>query len=88
VQAVTAAKVPGVLFHDLRRSGIRDMVLAGVPQSVAMAISGHRTVSVFNRYAIASPDDMRDAIERTRAYREGLESESNVKDFPSEGKGR
>ena len=53
-----------------------------------MAISGHRTVSVFNRYAIASPDDMRDAIERTRAYRDSLKSESNLKDFPSEGNGR
>ena len=81
-QAASTAKVPGVLFHDLRRSGIRDMVLAGVPQSVAMAISGH------HRYAIASPDDMRDAIEKTRAYRESLESESNVKEFPSEGTGR
>jgi len=31
---------------------------------------------------------MRDAIEKTRAYRESLESESNVKEFPSEGTGR
>jgi hypothetical protein len=64
----------GALFHDLRRSGIRDLVRAGVPQSVCMAISGHRTVSTFLRYDIASEEDKRTALEQARTYRESRKS--------------
>ncbi|HEY3124116.1 MAG TPA: site-specific integrase [Thermoanaerobaculia bacterium] len=60
----------GKIFHDLRRSGIRDLVRAGVPQSVVMAISGHRTISTFLRYDIATEEDKRIALEKARAYRE------------------
>ena len=37
---------------------------AGVPQSVAMKLTGHKTDSVFRRYDIVSPDDLRVAVER------------------------
>jgi integrase len=57
------------LFHDLRRSGVRDMVRAGVPQSVAMSISGHKTVSTFLRYNITDGKDQREALQRTAALR-------------------
>jgi integrase len=62
-RACRLAKVPGRLFHDLRRTAARNLIVAGVPQSVAMEITGHVTASVFRRYAITTETDKRAALE-------------------------
>ncbi len=69
------AGVPGKLFHDLRRTAVRDLIRSGVHQAVAMRITGHKTDSVFRRYNVTSDDDKRDALRKLEHYRATKPSE-------------
>jgi uncharacterized repeat protein (TIGR03803 family) len=68
------AGVPLKLFHDLRRSGVRNMIRSGIYKDTAKRISGHRTDSTFSRYNIVSLTDFEEAAEKIALRAETLRS--------------
>jgi hypothetical protein len=72
------AKYIGLHFHDLRRTGIRNMSRKGVPEKVGMLISGHKTDSVYRRYNIVDMEVLKTATIKIEEHqREIVESENN-----------
>ena len=85
--ACQEAGVPGLLFHDLRRTAVRNLRRAGVAESVIMKITGHRTRGIFDRYNIT---DQTDTQEAGRIAEEFLAKEHavNLAQITSQNKGK
>jgi integrase len=68
----------GYVFHNTRHTAVTNMVHSGMPESLAMSVSGHRTRAVFDRYSIRREDAVREALEQRTAYVTERAGESKV----------
>ena len=81
ITACRKAGVPGKIPHDLRRSAVRRLEAAGVPRTTAMKLVGHKTESIYRRYAIVSEAEMKDAAAKLEGITAEKVTEAKVVEF-------
>src|SRR6266550_445169 len=62
LKVVVRPQLLGRVPHDFRRTAVRNLERAGVSRSVAKKLTGHKTDAVYNRYAIAPEQDLREGV--------------------------
>lgn len=67
-ESVVKEVIRWAIVHDMRRSAVRTFERAGVPRSTAVSMVGHKTESIYRRYAIVDEQMQREAVERLDAY--------------------
>jgi integrase len=77
--ACARAGVPGKLFHDFRRTAVRNFERAGVSRSAGMSLSGHLTASIYSRYSIVDSAMLEEAVEKLASQMSDQKSPSSVK---------
>jgi integrase len=84
----TKAGMPNLLFHDFRRSAIRNMIRAGVSEHTAMKVSGHESAGIFRRYNIISRKDIDLAVKKMEVFMKSpaVAGESKISDKKSDKK--
>ena len=79
--ATTQAACPDRIPHDFRRTAVRNLVRAGVPENVAMMLTGHKTRSVFDRYDSVDENDLRDAVQRLASAAQRPQRSPEIRQF-------
>jgi len=77
-KALKATGLAGKILHDFRRTAVRNMTRAGVPERMAMMVSEHKTRSVFDRYDIVSDEDLREAARKSWEHAQNQEAAAKL----------